>query len=48
MWTAGVHTPLQPEENGWDCGVFCCKTADYLAQGARLDFSEVCLLTSRA
>ena len=48
VWTAGVHTPLQPEENGWDCGVFCCKTADYLAQGARLDFSEVCLLTSRA
>lgn len=35
-WRAG--TPRQ--RNGWDCGVFCCKTADYLAQDAVLDFSQ--------
>ena len=35
-WRAG--TPRQ--RNGWDCGVFCCKTADYLTQDARLDFSQ--------
>ena len=35
IWDAG--TPRQ--RNGFDCGVFMCKTADYYAQDARLDFS---------
>ena len=35
-WHAG--TPRQ--RNGWDCAVFMCKTADYYAQDARLDFSQ--------
>ena len=39
-WRPKVHgTPEQT--NGWDCGVFMCKTADYLSQGAKLDFSQV-------
>ena len=38
VWTAGVHTPLQ--KNGWDCGVFMCKTADHYAQDAGLGFRE--------
>ena len=35
-WRAG--TPRQ--RNGFDCGVFCCKTADYLSQDAVLNFSQ--------
>ena len=35
IWDAG--TPRQ--RNGFDCGVFMCKTADYYAQDAHLDFS---------
>ena len=43
-WRTG--TPRQ--RNGWDCGVFCIKTADYLSQDAVLDFSQVPMPPPRA
>ena len=33
-----VETPLQ--ENGSDCGVFCCKVGDYLSRDLQLEFSQ--------
>jgi len=33
------NTPVQ--RNGFDCGIFMCKTADFLAQDAKLTFSQV-------
>jgi len=33
-----VKTPLQ--ENGSDCGVFCCKVGDYLSRDLQLEFSQ--------
>ena len=38
VWRAGVDTPIQ--NNGDDCGVFVCKTAELYAQNARLDFGQ--------
>jgi len=32
------HTPQQ--RNGFDCGVFMCRTADYLGRAARLSFTQ--------
>ena len=32
------HTPQQL--NGSDCGVFMCKSADYIGQDAQLDFTQ--------
>ena len=29
-----------PQQNGSDCGVFCCKVADYLSRNLQLDFSQ--------
>ena len=36
VWRKG--TPQQ--RNGWDCGVFMTRTADYLARDAVLDFRQ--------
>ena len=39
-WETVVYkskTPYQP--HGLDCGVFMCKTADYISQDAQLDFT---------
>ena len=43
-WTDHSWTPrrdgIPQQRNGYDCGVFMCKTADYLSQDARLNFSQ--------
>ena len=40
-WTDHTWRASIPRQrNGFDCGVFMCKTADYLTQDARLDFSQ--------
>jgi len=43
-WTDHTWTPQRNgtprQRNGWDCGVFMCKTADYLSQDAKLTFSQ--------
>merc|ERR1719352_1914517 len=33
-----MDTPLQ--QNGSDCGVFCCKVGDYLSRDIQIDFSQ--------
>lgn len=42
-WTDVRHLPgsLPEQTNGYDCGVFMCRTAEYLTRGARLDFKQV-------
>ena len=35
---AGATSPIQ--ENGYDCGVFLCKTAEVLTRGGNLDFVQ--------
>ncbi len=31
---------MQAQDNGFDCGVFTCKTADFVSRGARLTFGQ--------
>ena len=35
-----VHSNMPQQGNGTDCGVFMTRTADYLARGATLDFTQ--------
>ena len=40
-WREIAHRDGMPrQQNGYDCGVFMCVTADYVSQGAILDFSQ--------
>ena len=41
-WETVVYKTNTPQQrNGYDCGVFMCKSADYISQDARLDFTQV-------
>ena len=40
-WTDHNFRDGTPQQrNGWDCGVFMCKTADYLSQEGKLEFTQ--------
>ena len=38
-WTSS-HIPGPQQTNGFDCGMFMCKAADYLSDGLSMDFVE--------
>jgi len=39
VWRPSLHRMPQ-QLNDWDCGMFMCKTVDYLSQDAKLNFSQ--------
>ena len=40
-WTDAVYKEGTPQQhNGSDCGVFMCRTAEHLASGSRLTFTQ--------
>ena len=38
-WTD--HASIPKQTNNYDCGIFMCRTAEYLVRGRRMDFSQV-------
>jgi len=39
-WTFHAPSHVPRQMNGWDCGVFACKFADYLSENREMDFSQ--------
>lgn len=39
-WNYGYPESIPSQENGYDCGMFVCKYADYISQSKKLDFDQ--------
>ena len=39
-YVASQRQNLPRQSNGYDCGIFCCKFADFLSKGLPIDFDE--------
>ena len=39
-WTEYTPGDIPAQDNGYDCGVFICKFADYLSENLDLDFTQ--------
>lgn len=40
-WTDSIPTEIPHQTNGWDCGIFACKYADYCSRGVPFDFRQI-------
>ena len=39
-WSLEIEEGLPKQENSYDCGVFCCKYADYIASKSAITFDQ--------